>query len=98
MKGLSFQEFYDALYYGADIDFSFNASFFHINAGLDKEKHGILLYEYDKHPDEKATHCNEIYDKTMFSASDSVESFLQAPIFDGKSVYEIQNDIEILYS
>lgn len=98
MKGLSFQEFYNSLYYGADIDFSYNSSFFHVNAGSDEKGHGILVYVYDKHPDEKPTHCDEIYDKTMLTASESVESFLQAQIFEGKSVYDIHNDIEILYS
>lgn len=98
MKGLSFQEFYDSLYYGADIDLSFNSSFFHINAGSDEKGHGIVVYEYDKHPDEKIAQYNKIYDKTMLNSRDSVESFLQAPIFNDKTICEIQTEIEIIYS
>jgi len=98
MKGLSFQEFYDRLYCGADIDMRYGQSFFHINAGAEKGEHGITVYKSDKHPDEISDHLDEIYEVTLPSASASVERFLQAKIFDGKSISEIQNDVVILYS
>jgi hypothetical protein len=98
MKGLSFQEFYDCLYYGADIDLLYNLSFFHISAGSIGEKHGITVYKYDKNPDQISNFCTEIYDAVTSKVSESVENFLQAKIFDGKSIYDIQNELEILYS
>jgi len=98
MKGLSFQELYDGLYYGADIDVYYNLSYFHINAGAYKNGYGITVYKYNKHPDEISDCYTEIYDYNTSNATENVEKFLQAKIFDGKSLYEIQNEVEILYS
>lgn len=98
MIGLTFNELYDKLYYGADIDFRFNSSFFHITAGAEKNGHGITVIEYNKHPDEKSTYHNIIYDKMMLNANESVDCFLQSPLFFGKSFYDIQDNVEIIYS
>ncbi len=99
MIGLNMDEFYNALYYGADIDFKFGSFFYHINAGVEENgKYGITAYKFDKHPDEIPTFYDEIYNSFNINKTECVDSFLSAKLFDGKSIYDIEQSIEVLYS
>ena len=99
MTGISFGEFYDSLYYGADIDFCYKSLFYHINAGYDKEnRHNIIIYQYDRHPDYEPSYYNEIYSMSDVNAGENLEKFLNLKLFNGKCIYEICSDMEILYS
>lgn len=99
MKGLTMNEFYESLYYGADIDFSYNGLFYHINAGIDSYNvYGIIVYEYTRHPDEQQTHCCEIYNKSFQNRNDGIDEFLSNKLFNGKSFYDIEPKVEIMYS
>ena len=61
MHGISFSEFYNKLYFGADVDFEYQGVYYHINAGYDEKKeHSITVYMYDKHPDETPEYYKEI--------------------------------------
>ena len=65
MKGISSSEFYDKLYYGADIDLCYHSVFYHICAGYeDGSLHSITVYEYDKNKydiDENQEHIIKKY-------------------------------------
>lgn len=99
MTGLSFAEFCNKLYYGADIDFHFSALFYHISSGCDEANHhSITVYEYDTHPDTTPSYYKELCTFSDEYATNNVEAFLNAPIFGGKNLYEIEDIINIIYS
>ncbi len=99
MKGLSMNEFYNALFYGADIDFKYGSMYYHINAGVEHNgKHGITVFKFDKHPDETPSIYDEIYNVSHGDTAECVETFLNAKLFECRSIYEIESNVEILYS
>lgn len=98
MVGITFSEFYDKLYYGADIDFRYNCVFYHICAGYeDKNIHSITVYEYDKHPNITPSYYKEIYNRSDIDVKNNIDTFLNSSIVDGKSLQKINFDIEVLY-
>ncbi len=105
MKGLTFNELYDKLYYGADIELHFNNWYYMINCGWEinsTPKYHIIeviksdqpFYEQKAEPKT----WEEVYSKRMEDGNESIESFLKALIFDNKSFYDIENEIVIEYS
>lgn len=93
MKGISFREFYDKLYFGADIDLCYHSVFYHICAGYENENHhSITVYEYDKHPDFKPSYYKEIYTKV------NIDTFLNSEVFCKRCFWDIKSDIEVLYN
>lgn len=98
MKGITFPEFYDKLYYGADIDFCYENMYYHICAGYeDKNIHSITVYKYDKHPDTTPSYYEEIYSRSDSDIKTNIENFLSSSIIDGESLQQINFDIDILY-
>ncbi len=98
MKGATFSEVYDAIYYGADIDMQGKTAFYHISSGRnEQQKHCISVYLYDAHPDFAPTVYHKIYDAENDDATVSLERFMQAPIFDGRSLYEAKDDMTVIY-
>lgn len=98
MNGITFAEFHDKLYYGTDIDFSYKSFYYHICTGYEDNIHSITVYEYDKHPDIKPTYYKEIYNKSFGNPTESIDAFSNATIFDNKSLQEIEQDIDVIYS
>ena len=99
MKGLSFTEFYEKLFYGADIDFAYDSLYYHITSGCDESnKHGITVYEYDKHPDQEPSYYNEIFNISNTDVKKNIDAFLKSNIFGDKSISEIESEMEILFS
>ncbi len=99
MNGLSMNELYNALFYGADIDFKYGSMYYHINAGAENNgKHGITVFKFDKHPDETPSFYDEIYNVSHSDTAECVEKFLNAKLFENCSIYDIEANIDILYS
>ena len=99
MKGISYSEFYNKLYFGADIDFEYKNAFYHINSGYDEKKtHSITIYVYDKHPDEPPDYYNEILTVSNEDADKGVNEFLNLAIFEGKTLNQIEEGITVIYS
>ncbi len=96
MIGTTFQEFYDKLYYGTDIEMSYGGSDYILSsAGLvvnDKLiKHEIRLYKINT--SDKL--LKSMYEQSCPKTEDSINNFLNAKIFDGKSFLEIENNVQI---
>ena len=99
MNGISYSEFYNKLYFGADIDFEYKNAFYHINSGYDEKKaHSITVYVYDKHPDETPDYYNEILTVSNEDAKKSIDEFFGSAIFEGKTLNQIDEDITVIYS
>ena len=105
MIGLSFNEFYDKLYYGSDIEFTLNEWHYMIYCGWIKisnsQIHTIEIVKSDQpFYDQVITPSiwDELYESKMKDANKNIDTFLKAKLFDNKSFYEIEGDIVINYS
>lgn len=99
MKGITMSEFYNALFYGTDIDFKYSSFYYHINAGTENDgKHGITVFKFDKHPDETPTFYDEIYNVSHSDTAECIDFFLSAKLFENRSIYEIEQDVEVLFA
>lgn len=104
MTGLSFNEFYDKLYYGADIEFTLKQWHYMIYCGwneiLGRKIHIIEIVKSDQPFYEQNATPNiwdEIFESKMSDANKNIESFLNAEIFDKKTFYEIEADVIVNY-
>lgn len=105
MTGLTFNEFFDKLYYGADIELHFNNWYYMINCGWEinstSKYHIIEVIKSDQPFYEQKVEpkiWEEVYTKSMENGNENIESFLKAPIFDNKSFYDVEKEIVIEYS
>lgn len=105
MTGLSFSEFYDKLYYGADIELTLNKWHYMIYCGWEKDTndriHSIKIVKSDQPFYERTASPNiwdEIFESKMNNANKNIEDFLNAKIFETKSFYEVESNIVINYS
>lgn len=105
MTGLSFNEFYDKLYYGADIEFTLNKWHYMVYCGWEKDTdgqiHNIKIVKSNQPFYEQTILPNiwdEIFESKMSNANKNIEKFLNSKIFDGKSFYEVEANIVINYS
>lgn len=105
MTGLSFNEFYDKLYYGADIEFTLDKWHYMICCGWEENHngkiHSIAIVKSDQPFYEQVIApkiWDEIFESKMKDANKNIETFLQAKLFDNMSFYEIKSDIVVNYS
>lgn len=95
MIGTTFKEFYDKLYYGTDIEMSCKGTDYILSsAGIfDKGRyaeHEIRLYRVE--PDKSLT---SLYEKRYPKEEESIDNFLNAKLFTGKSFLEIEQNIQV---
>lgn len=101
MRNYTMQQFYEDLYYGADIFFKLREYFYKIGAGIDSDTgcFSIYLEKSDADPDDsnaKETFYEVLFDEEDTDCEKLIERFLNAPLFDGKSFYEVEQDVEII--
>ncbi len=105
MINYTMQQFYDDLYYGADIFFQCGKYFYQIGTSRTKTDdpdikiHGIHMYKTDcdfHYSDAPSTFYDEIFNEEDIDREGLIERFLNAPLFDGKSFYEVEQDVEII--
>ena len=89
-------EFRELLYYGMDnIIFYVNETYFQINSGWDQETHSISVYRLSgKQSVEHPITYEEIFATNNSYAEENVEHFFAEPIFDGKTFWEVEQEIE----
>lgn len=97
-------QLFEAVYYGSDLEFNYNDSYYFINSGKvndnNIDKHSIVVYKSKKsiYKGEGNGDCVEIYSSLEENYNDDTNNFFNARIFGGKSLYEIVNFItEINY-
>lgn len=92
MKGNTLNEFIDSLYLNCDKEIVFHNRKMMIEAWLNPEEATYTLRVFE---------CSEgepvLFSKTASDRSGCVASFEEAKIFDGKTVYEAESEIEVLY-
>ena len=105
MIGLTFQEFHDKLYYGADVELTVNQWHYMIYCGWkttdDGSIHCIEMVQSDQpFYEQKAAPkvWKETYKCEMNDGNKNIDRFLNAKIFDGISFFEIEANVIVDYS
>ncbi len=88
-------QLFDAVYYGADLEFKYNDNYYYINSGRiemnNVDKHAVTVFKSKDsiYEGENEAECIEIYSAVEENANDNTNNLFDAIIFDGKSFYEI---------
>ncbi|MGN0656295.1 MAG: hypothetical protein ACI4KR_05845 [Ruminiclostridium sp.] len=89
MNGKAISDFISDLYYNSETEFVYQNMRYIISGYIDNSEYTLELY-------------NMSQDKSLFKMTDisrekCVEAFEEAPIFNGKTIYEVEKDITVLY-
>ena len=102
MNDEDYKEFHEGLYYGADIELLYNKMFYHIESYVE-ENNGVSIRTISVEKLDKSiwSHdVHELYEELFEESSENIdeliESCLSAPLFEGKSFYELRDEIELL--
>lgn len=105
MIGLTFNELYEKIFYGADIEFTLKQWHYMIYCGWedasDGKIHSIEVVKSDQsfYEQEAAPQIWEvIFESKMKDGNENIESFLKSKLFDGKCFSDVEPDVIINYS
>lgn len=92
MLGNDLNEFMDDMYHNPEKEISYYGKRYMITGYVDEtcEFYTVEVYTIE-------TECKELFKFTSKSRFECVEAFEQAKIFDGKTIYEAEKDIEVLF-
>lgn len=100
MRGNTLSEFMDDLLNmgGPEKEFVFRDKFFFLETQYQQQEQALelRLEEYDNHnPEDKVfLQCHRFFGQDL---SACVEKFEKAPIFDGLTIYQAEQEIEVLF-
>ncbi len=96
MNNQEITEFREMLYYGMDnIIFNIAGTVFQINSGWENDVHSILVYRIIKKSSTEGSEVyEEIFDSNDSRAEENIKRFFDEPIFDGKTFWEVEQEIE----
>lgn len=92
-------QLFDAVYYGTDLEFKYNGNYYFINSGKTIQDtvnmHSITVFQSREsfYEGSNDSHCKIIYSACQKNANENTYDLFETKIFDGKSLYEIINDI-----
>ena len=92
MLGNDLNEFIDDLYHNPEKEISFRGKRYMIAGYINETGE---LYTLEVYTIEKAS--KELFKHTSKVRYECVEQFEVAKIFDGKTIYEVEKDIEVLF-
>lgn len=88
MKNGNLTEFMDKLYYGEELEFEYLGKYYFLQGWSEGNISKMTLDAIDHSPFKKYTwECN------CDSMRECAEAFIQAPIWEGKSFLQIENDV-----
>ena len=99
MKGNTIQQFIDDLLTmgGPEKEFVFRAKFFFLETVYDNECQMDKLYVAEYHNCDDDAPCTKITSFWGNNFSECVKQFEIAPIFDGLTIYQAEQEIEVLF-
>ena len=92
MKGNDLNEFIDDMYHNPEKEISYCGKRYMITGYVDETSEFYTLEVYTIEKD-----CKELFKFTSKVRYECVEQFEVAKIFDGKTIYEAEKDIEVLF-
>lgn len=96
MIGMSISEFMDKIYHGDEIEFRIgDVTYF--AQGNQKDSKFYLTVDYWKKTDGSEPPHDYLLSIECDSASERMQEFEKAKLFDGRTIYEAHNDITVLF-
>ena len=92
MKGNDLNEFIDDMYHNPEKEISYCGKRYMVTGYVDETSEFYTLEVYTIEKD-----CKELFKFTSKVRYECVEQFEGAKIFDGKTIYEAEKDIEVLF-
>ena len=94
-KGIRLVKLYEFLTHNNEIEFEYNGVPYIIQPNVEKEKHYLVIWTaYDDR--ENITIAKEQSFLEMSTEKEVIDKVINTKCFDGKSLLEIHNDIEII--
>lgn len=91
MKGKTLRQFIDDLYYNVEMEFIFNGKKYIISGWLNEDDtYTVALYSIEKN-------SQELFSYTSGSRQEVVENFEAAKVFDGRTIYDVEKNITVIY-
>ncbi len=97
MNNQEIAEFREMLYYGMDnIIFNIGGTIFQINSGWEDNAHSITVYKISTifEGTESNENFDEVFTSNSPSAEENIKQFFEEPLFDGKTFWEVEQEIE----
>ena len=89
MNGKAISDFISDLYYNSETEFVYQNKRYIISGYIDDSEYTLELYNVSQ--------VKRLFKMTDISREKCVEAFEEAPIFNGKTIYEVEKDITVLY-
>ena len=96
MKGMDLNDFINKIYYGDEIEFKFNGTTYFIQGYRENDKF-FLCVDYWAKTDGTEPEHDYAFSVYCNSLGECVDQFEKAKIFGGKTIYEAEQDIEVVY-
>ncbi len=91
MNGKTLSEFIDDLYYNPETEMEYHNICYSVSGYIDSNKEHVLQV------DSIESKSTEVFFVKRKNAGECVKAFEEAKIFDGKTIYEAESEITVLY-
>ncbi len=96
MKGKSLKDFIEKAYYGDEVEFEFNGTTYFMQGYNEEEKYILTIDYWQKDDGTEPTH-DYLLNLICNSQLERMQCFEKSKIFNGKTIYEVEQEIEVLY-
>lgn len=96
MKGMSIGDFISKVYYGDELEFIIGDTTYFIQ-GFQKDNKYVLTVDYWNKVDGTEPEHDYLFSIKCDNLEEILSRFEEAPIFNGKTIYEVEKDITVLY-
>lgn len=91
MNGKTLPDFIDELYCNPEMEIEYHSARYSVSGYLDESKEFVLRV------DSIENQSSEVFFVRRKTARECVKAFEKAPLFDGKTIYEAESEITVLY-
>lgn len=96
MTGMAIGDFMDKIYYGDELEFIIGKTTYFIQ-GYKEENKYVLTVDYWQKADGTEPNHDYLFSIKCNTLEERMSCFEKAPIFNGKTIYETEKDIIVLY-
>lgn len=96
MKGMNIEDFINKVYCGDEMEFIIDDTTYFVQGSKAGDKYELTV-DYWKNIDGTEPLHDYLFSITCASLQERLKQFEEAAIFEGKTIYEVERDITVLY-
>ncbi len=96
MNGMSIGSFMDKVYYGDEIEFIFNGTTYFLQGYMKGNKY-VLTVDYWNKTDGTEPKHDYLFEIECDSPEERMLRFEEAAVFMGKTIYDVEKNVTVLY-